>query len=135
MNVTVMAVLAGVFFGIWPLLMNRSGLSGNTGAALFTGLVLVGLVPFAVYSNGMAIPTANWGFLVSAGILGTFGMLFFNGMLASASLAQVPGLFICTTLVQVVIPALYSVVLSGGLPLDKAVGFGAAALAAYLLLR
>lgn len=45
----VRAFLAGVFFGLWPLFMNRSGLTGNISAAVFTVGVFVIVSPFALY--------------------------------------------------------------------------------------
>ncbi len=43
------AIVAGVFFGIWPLLMNKSGLSGNVSSAVFGLGVLMIVAPFAFY--------------------------------------------------------------------------------------
>ena len=80
------AVLAGVFFGIWPLLINRSGLNGNIGSACFSAAALIGVLPFALYSSGFTIPTANWTMVALAGFFGALGLLSFNGMLAGASL-------------------------------------------------
>jgi hypothetical protein len=54
------AVLAGVFFGIRPLLMNRSGLNGNVSSAVFSLACLVGTMPFALRSMGNSLMTANW---------------------------------------------------------------------------
>lgn len=135
MDLYLKAALAGVFFGVWPLLMNRSGLSGNMSAGVFTGVVLVGLLPFALYSSGGVIPKANWAIVIVAGFFGVLGMLFFNGMLAGATSANVGQLFIFTTVIQVVIPAVYQTVKAGQLEPDKAVGYIAAMVAAYLLLR
>lgn len=134
MDLYLKAALAGVFFGIWPLLMNRSGLSGNVSAGAFTGLVLAGLLPFALYSNGFTVPKANWGFVLAAGTFGVLGMLCFNGMLAGATPLNVGNLFIFCIIIQVVTPAVYQT-MKAGLSPDKAIGYVAALIAAYFLLR
>lgn len=135
-SLQVKAILAGIFFGAWPLLMNRSGLSGNVSSVMFCLLVLIGVTPFAIYSNGFTIPTANWTLVILAGFFGAIGLLSFNGMLASASPQNVGTLFVLMIVVQTAVPALYQTIMSGGFPpIDKACGYAAAAVAAYLLLR
>jgi VIT1/CCC1 family predicted Fe2+/Mn2+ transporter len=129
------AILAGLFFGIWPLFMNRSGLSGNVSSVIFSAAVLIGVLPFALYSSGLSIPTANWTMVTFAGIFGALGLISFNGMLANASLQNVGILFILTLVTQTTVAASYQVLMSGHLPIDKACGYVAAIAAAYLLLR
>jgi len=129
------AVLAGVFFCIWPLFMNRSGLSGNVSSAMFSAVAFIGVLPFALHSSGFAIPTANWAMVALAGFFGALGLLSFNGMLAGASLQNVGTLFVLMTVVQVAVAASYQAIMSGHLSIDKVGGYAAAAVAAYLLLR
>ena len=129
------AVLAGVCFGIWPLLMNRSGLNGNVSSAAYTLIALIGVLPFALYSSGFSLPTANWTMVVLAGLFGAFGLLSFNGMLAGATLQNVGTLFVLMTVVQVAIAAAYQTFMSGHLTIDRAGGYIAALVAAYLLLH
>lgn len=135
MNLQLKAILAGVFFGIWPLFMNRSGLSGNVSSVFFCLTALIGVLPFALYSNGFALPPANWTMVALAGLFAAAGLLFFNGMLASASQQNIGTLLVFVFVVQIAIAALYQIVMSGRLPLDKACGYVAAVVAAYLLLR
>lgn len=131
----VKAILAGVCFGLWPLFLNKSGLNGNVSSACFSLVILVGVLPFAIYSNGLTVPTANWVMVVSAGSFGALGLLFFNSMLAEASLQNIGTLIVLMTLVQVVIPSLYQVIMSGQFSVGKITGYILAAMAAYLLLR
>lgn len=134
-DLLVKAVLAGVFFGIWPLFMNRSGLNGNVSSAAYTAIALIGVLPFALYSSGFSLPMANWTMVVLAGLFGALGLLSFNGMLAGASLQNVGTLFVLMTVVQVVIAATYQTIMSGHVSIDRAGGYIAALVAAYLLLR
>jgi uncharacterized membrane protein len=128
------AILSGVAFGIWPLLMNRSGLSGNTSSLIFSFIVLICITPFA--AGGIsAITNANWLMAILAGIVGAIGVMAFNGMLSKATPQNVGTLFVLMIVVQTVTPAVYSVVMNGGISLSKAIGFVLAAIAAILLAR
>ena len=129
------AVLAGVFFGVWPLFMNRSGLNGMISSAYFSAMVLVGVLPFALYRGGFSIPAANWTMIAFAGLAGTLGILSFNSMLADASPQNIGTLFVLMIIVQVIVPASYQAIMSGEWALNKIGGYAAAVLAAYLLLR
>lgn len=129
----VRALLAGLFFGLWPLLMNKSGLSGNVSALAFTVGVLVIVSPFALYELRGTTTSVAWMMVVGACFAGAFGLLAFNGMLAKASPQTVGSLFVMMLVVQIATPALYQVMNDGGLTTTKAVGFAAAILAAFLL--
>src|SRR3989344_3826804 len=132
-DLRVMAALAGVFFGLWPLFMNRSGLTGNVSSAVFCVAAFIGVLPFAIKSGGASLATANWLMVVFAGLFGALGLLSFNGMLASASLQNVGTLFVLMTVVQIAIAASYQTIMNGHLSIDKVSGYVAAAVAAYLL--
>lgn len=127
------ALLAGVCWGIWPLMMNRSGLHGNVSSAVFALVALLAVSPFAFRELGGIAANVSWGLSIAAGVIGGAGLLFFNGMLAKAAPDKVASLFVLTITMQIAIPALYQLVTGGGLTASKAVGFIAAAIAAFLL--
>ncbi|HWY75912.1 MAG TPA: hypothetical protein VN281_09865 [Verrucomicrobiae bacterium] len=129
------AILAGLAFGIWPLVMNRSGLVGNVSSMAFGLIATLGVLPFALRSMGGSFPTANWTAVVIAGLIGACGLLFFNGMLAKATPQNVGLMFVTMIVVQTAIPALYQVVMNGELSLRKAAGFALAFASAYLLVK
>lgn len=131
----VKAVIAGIFFGIWPLFMNRSGLNGNVSSLFYGAAALIGILPFALYSNGFAIPVANWTMVVCAGAFGAIGLLLFTGVLSTATPQNIGTLFVLVNVMQVVVAGTYQAYMSGHLATDKGLGYLAAALAAYLLLR
>lgn len=134
-DLQIRAMLAGVAWGIWPLVMNKSGLNGNVSSAAFSVVVLLSVLPFALGSMGGALATANWTAVIIAGLCGAGGMLMFNGMLAKATPQNVGVLFVTMMVVQMAIPALYQVVKDGNLSVSKAIGFAAAFVAAVLLTR
>lgn len=135
MNPQTKAIIAGLFFGVWPLFMNRSGLNGNVSSAAFSMCTLLAVLPFAFYSSGLVLPQANWTMVILAGGTAALGLLSFNGMLANVTAQEVGALFILMTVVQIAVPALYQTYMNGQLPLDKLGGYCAAVIAAYLLMR
>ncbi|HRH55736.1 MAG TPA: hypothetical protein PK609_02630 [Candidatus Paceibacterota bacterium] len=132
------AALAGVFFGAWPLFMNRSGLNGSVSSLVFTVVVLVCVAPFAIRSiaaNSLEFAQVSWTMAIVAGVTGAVGVTFFNGMLSQATPQSVGTLFVVMIIVQTAVPAIYSVVMNGGISLTKAAGFALAGIAAVLLTR
>ena len=133
-SLQVKALLAGLFFGLWPLLMNKSGLSGNVSAMAFSGLVLVFVTPFAIGDIGH-MTNIRWMMVVGAGLFGAVGVMFFNGMLARATPQSVSTLFVLMIVVQTAVPAIYQAIINGGVSLTKGIGFALAAIAAVLLCK
>ncbi len=129
------AILAGICFGSWPLLMNRSGLEGASSSVVISLAVLIGVLPLAIYQNGLSIPQTNWTIVIISGIFGALGMLTFTSMLSSVSIKNVGLLMVIMTLTQIGIAAVYQTFVTNQLPWDKSCGYGLAAIAAYLLLR
>ena len=137
-NLLVKAVVAGLFFGAWPLLMNRSGLSGNISSLVFAAVVLVCVIPFSlrpIFSGNTDLAQASWTMAILSGIAAAVGMMVFNGMLAKATPQSVGTLFVLMILVQTTVPVVYDAVMNGGISLTKAAGFVFAAVAAILLVR
>ncbi len=133
-SLEIKSVVAGILFGIWPLFMNRSGLSGNLGTFVFAAVVLLCVFPFAI-SSFHSIRTSHWMWAVAAGIFGALGLLAFNSVLAKATPQIVGILIVLMIIVQTVVPAIYQAIMNGGLPFSKIVGFVLAAVAAVLLLK
>ncbi|KKS38964.1 MAG: hypothetical protein UV01_C0001G0040 [Parcubacteria group bacterium GW2011_GWA2_42_14] len=134
-DLRVMAALAGIFFGLWPLFMNRSGLTGNVSSAAFCVAAFIGVLPFAIKSGVASLATANWLMVAFAGLFGALGLLSFNGMLAGSSIQNVGNMFVLMTVVQIVVASVYQAMMNGHVSIDKIGGYVAAAMAAYLLLR
>ena len=133
-SLEIRSVAAGILFGIWPLFMNRSGLTGSIGTFVFAAVVLLCVFPFAV-SGLNNIGNAHWIWAVTAGIFGALGLLAFNSILAKATPQTVGTFFVLMIVIQVVVPAVYQAIMSGGLAFSKIVGFVLAAVAAILLLK
>ena len=132
-SLEIKSVIAGILFGIWPLFMNRSGLSGNLGTFVFAAVVLLCVFPFAA-SSLHNIGTAHWMWAIAAGIFGSLGLLAFNSVLSKATPQNVGIFIVLMIIVQTVVPAVYQAIMSGGLPFTKIAGLVLAA-AAFLLLK
>lgn len=130
------ALLSGIFFGIYPLLLNYSGVGGNLRAAVWCLLALIGVTPFALWSGTSQLASANWWALGGAGVLGALALVLLNGFLAGAKPENAGQLFVLMNVTQIAAGALYFVMMNGWhLPIDKAAGFILAGVVAWLLLR
>jgi drug/metabolite transporter (DMT)-like permease len=133
MDLQVRALLAGLFFGLWPLFMNRSGLKGNISSTIFIAVVLVVLLPFSWNTDFSSLRQANWVMLVSAAVLSAIGLLFYNSMLTQASKENVGALFLMMIMVQLSVPAINVMVTSQKFSASKTGGIIAAIIAVLLL--
>ena len=135
-EIQVRAAIAGLFFGVWPLLMNRSGLSGNVSSAVFSGLVFLCVFPLSLSGlNGSILSVTSWPFALSAGIAGAVGVLAFNGGLAITTPETVGTFFVMMICVQIAVPAIYQSIVTGTLPVMRAGGFLLATAATYVLAK
>lgn len=128
------ALIAGIFFGIWPLLMQRSLLPGNVSAWVFGAVSLVIVSPFAFREIGnVPFQEVKWIFGILAGTSGAIGIIAFNGGLSKTTPSTVSDFFVLMMVVQIAVPAVYQVVMTGNLTFSKLFGFAFAGLAAYFL--
>lgn len=135
-NLQVSSIIAGVFFGLWPLLLNKSGLNGNVASVIFSGIgfICIALVAFTI--GNMTVPAhTNWWLAIGAGAASAIGVLLFNGVLAKASPLNIGTLFVLMLVIQIAVPAIYQVIVSGSLSITKGLGFALAAVTAVLLLK
>lgn len=133
-EITLRATVAGLFFGVWPLLMNRSGLSGATSSAVFSGMTFVIVLPFALKeANTSNLAMVIWRFAFLAGVAGAIGVLAFNGGLSKVTPQTVGMYFVMMMCVQIALPAVYHVVMTGEVSASKVLGFVLALTAGYLL--
>lgn len=128
----VKAMLAGLFFGIWPLLMNRSGLNGGMSSMVFSGLVFLFVAPIALRNIG-DLTQVKWVLVVLAGMAGAVGVVNFNGMLAKANQYNVGALFITMIAIQIALPAIVQIIADRKIALSKGLGIAFAIAAAILL--
>ncbi len=133
-NALFLSLFAGVCWGLWPMVMSRSGLNLTISSMVFAGIAFVLVSAFGLMAGAISIPQAkqlNVG--IVAGVLGGIGLLAFNHMLAiSGGQAQAARGFLAMLIVQTSVPAMF-VLADGGLTAKKAGGVAAAILAIFLL--
>lgn len=135
-SATLMNFAAGVFFGIWPLLMQRSGLRATESTVLLVIAAFVIVIPIGLISGTRTSSFAgsSWGFAVLAGVALSMGFFAFNGALAQATPETVGRTFLIMLMVQLAVPAIYHGIMAGGISLKTGLGFVAAIAATLLLL-
>ena len=129
-------VFAGIAFGLWPLFLNRSGLSGNIGTLVFLTATLACVVICSLLGgiNGSMIG-ANWIMLAGAAIMSALGLIAFNSMLDKTAPKDVSVLFVLMIVVQTATPIAYYVITNGQVSGTKCIGFALSIAAAILLLK
>jgi len=125
-------IFAGVMFGAWPLLMNRSGLSGNLSSFVMTLTVVVMTTPFVLY-QGLPNTGVMWGMAITASLVAGFGILALNDVLSKVAPHEIGALLVVMTLLQAATPAIYAVYMNGRVDSIKAIGLAMAVVAAVLL--
>ena len=128
------SIIAGILFGIWPLFINRSGLTGNLASFVFASVVLLSVSPFAV-SNLSQIGNSYWIWAVAAGVIGAAGLLLFNNVLSKATPQSVGILVVLMIIVQTVVPAIYQMIMGGEISFAKLAGILLAVVATFLLVK
>jgi drug/metabolite transporter (DMT)-like permease len=119
------AALAGICFGIYPILLNRSGLSGYASATAFTFIVFLTVAPFSLFGRS-EYTGAHWLMMAGSGVVSGIGMIFLTKILSGTTPQQVPALVVMMTIVQIVVTALYQVLASKTLSPSKGIGFALA---------
>lgn len=132
-TVRFLAFFSGVLFGIWPLLMNRSGLSGHLSAGIFAGMAFLAVVPYMIWGGFTFPPGTDLRFAVLGGLLGGMGLILFNTMLSQTPKDKVGMMFVFMIMVQISVPVIFSMIQTGDYSPKKIVGIVAAFVAAVLL--
>jgi len=128
------AIMAGLFFGSWPLLMNRSKLPGDVSGVILSLVSLLVVLPFAMQGFGWSIiADSSWWWAILAGLASGTGVIYFNGGLAATTPSTVSNFFVMMIVVQVSVSAIYQIIVTGNFEIRKIAGFLFAIVTAYLL--
>lgn len=128
------ALLAGIFFGIYPLFMNKSGLHGSATAFAFgIGLFLLA-APFAFMSSSNAADI-KWPLVIFFVILACTGVLMYTSAIASVDKKDVSTLIMLLVISQTVVATGMYAMLNSSLSPMKFTGFILAGVAAVMLIK
>ena len=123
---------AGLCFGAWPLFMNKSGLSGIIASFTITLVILILTFPF-IFGEVKNIVNANWTMVLCAAVSSAIGLILLNKGLFKAKALEVNNLFVLLIVFQIMVPAVYKIILNQGITLKQSSGFIFAVIAAILL--
>lgn len=127
-------ILIGICFGLWPFIMNKSGLDSRfTPVLTYSVPLLIALIRLYM-SNSRLVGINNKAIAIGfiSALVCAIGVLKFFDLL-NKSQKDLSISFIIITLIQVSIPVLINIVVSGELTLNKTVGFLCVFLSIYFL--
>jgi len=115
--------------------MNRSGLGGNIASFVIVFVMFVCILPFSIGNFGEIFDAnVNLKFAVGAAVFGAVAMLLFNSILSKATPQNIGLLFVLMIITQIIVPAIYHVIMTGEVTITKIAGFMLAIIAAILLI-
>ncbi|HEY4522695.1 MAG TPA: hypothetical protein VJH91_03635 [Candidatus Paceibacterota bacterium] len=134
---TLFAALAGLCSGTWPFFMRQTGLGAHFMPLAFSASTLLVTGAFAfLWSQqyGMGSVSVRWEMLIPAGLFGA-GVLVGVGLMLMYSAPERVGVnLLVLALVQITVPAVYTLYVHGQIPSARLVaGFAAAYFAVWAL--
>ena len=137
MNAYILVLIAGLGAGAWPLVMQRSGLSGPMVAVVYSLCSLAAALVLLLLSSAGKVASASqspsWLPAIIAGLLAAMALLLLSTVVAKVTADKLSLLYIVMLLVQISVPILISIVVNRGVSLKQGFGLAAALLAALLL--
>lgn len=131
---TLQAIISGLCFGLWPLLLNRAGLNWALSINIIQALGLCVVLPFTIHYGLAGIEHANWTMMFSAAFIGIIGIIIFNRMIITATKETVGQIFVFMIIFQTASPVIFQLLFSGkSLSVTKTIGLILAFIAALLL--
>ncbi|MDB5259041.1 MAG: hypothetical protein JWO73_249 [Candidatus Taylorbacteria bacterium] len=127
-----LSVIAGIFFGIYPMLLSQGKASPFLSATMFTFVVWAFVSMFGA-NELREMGKTNWKMIVGAGVASGIGMLCFCGVLSKASKSEVAKLIVLMTIVQIVTTAIWKSIESKSMSLRECLGYATAAVTVALL--
>ncbi len=121
-----LTLVAGALFGVWPLIMNKSGFNGYMAAVVFGSCVaFAGFVAQMVFQSDPTHPI----FMrraVLAGIIGAVGTLCYTAAFSQPGKIDLATLVVLQVVMQVMVPAIYQAISTKSMSINTLIGFGLA---------
>lgn len=131
-----LSIATGVFFCVWPLRMNQSGLPGPAAMFVYASVTIVAATLVLLFSGGAweSIRGRALTIGVQAGVLNVLGVLAFTTMLSRASAVEVPRQILIAIITQTTLNGAWAAYQSGSVEPRFLLGF-VTALATVWLMR
>ena len=131
-----LSIATGVFFCVWPLRMNQSGLPGPAAMFVYACVTIVAATAILLLSNGawQAIRGRALSVGIQAGVLNVLGVLAFTTMLSRADAIEAPKQILIAIITQTTLNGAWAAYQSGSLEPRFLLG-GITALATVWLMR
>lgn len=143
-NLFVWASFSGIAFAIYPIMLMRTGLSGNANTAAWCLLTFIGAALCVIMEGGTSFNGINWLYLVGAGVVGVLALILLNGMFSRVWTLSIPvevrtaksaQLFMVMLISQVAVVGAWKMWAAGGFSLRDLAGYVAATIAIHLLVN
>lgn len=132
-----MALAAGLAFGLWPILMRKGNVEGLMQSLLLSGFTVVAVVIFNLWYPPQMSGIKPY-FAIAGAIVATIGILFYTIALSRATEPKmnISTVVLLQIIVQAMVPVLFQVMLDGvGISKEKITGMILGVLAVVLLIR
>jgi hypothetical protein len=134
MTLAAAALVAGIFFAAWPIMMNASGLSARASFFMYAA------VSFGVAVVAMALPRAAWWELkgpalrigLAAGVMNVIGVFAFMYVLSHTDRVQAPRYIASVFILNVMLAGLWAAYQARTFDLRLVAAIAAGALTVYL---
>ena len=126
-----LSAVAGICFGLWPLVMNRVRLDPFATVIIFLVGSLLFASPAAFFGNWSGITGGQLRVAAIACAISAVGTICFNRMLATTTVGDVANMLLLMLVVQVAVPA--AVLLRNGASARQVTWLAAAAIVIVLL--
>ena len=130
----VLAALAGICFGFWPMLQNRSGVDGSWATAVMAGIAIVAMIPSMATQGLPSTTTGGWTLLSTAGFIQAIGIFAMASLAIKVPGAELPKFLMIAYVIQACVPPAIQLS-AGGMTPWRAAGFVSGAFTIYALTR
>jgi drug/metabolite transporter (DMT)-like permease len=135
-NLQILAAIAGICFGLWPIVANKSGVKPYGAALIISAVGFIFIIPMCMMTGGIqSIKMGNWKMLILAGVISTVGFLCINESMSKVDVKRVSELIMILLLVDAVVQGGNHLLTNGGLSLSKLAGFLLGGIAIWLLIK
>jgi drug/metabolite transporter (DMT)-like permease len=133
----VLSVIAGIAFGLWPMLMRKGNVGGLMQSLILSSFTVITVVVLNILYPPQALNVKPL-FAIAGGIVATIGVVFYTTALSKANELKInlSTIVLLQIIMQVMVPVLFQVILDGvGISKEKLAGIFFGVLAIICLVK